>query len=486
MGPVGPTSLGLTRPLPPMASRVEWSNTALAASRRHAFFARGSLPEVKVTVLGLGYIGLPTAAMLALGGHTVSGFDVSPRVRAGLRRGADHVADPEVRALAADAIATGRFTVSDSIEAADAFIICVPTPNAADGRPDLSYVHDATTAIAPLVRPGDLVILESTVPPGTMDRVVVGALRELGISPDDVLLAHCPERVIPGAIVRELKENARIMGGRTPQAARAATDLYASFVKAEMHETDCTTAELVKVIENTFRDVNIALANELALLCEELGIDAWEAIALANKHPRVNILQPGPGVGGHCIPIDPHFLADANPFLTELIQTARRVNARMPNHVVRRIRELVPAEGGAAKIALLGASYKANVDDSRESPTEKIDELLREHGYVTSIYDPIASGFTRPLSQTLDDAVGGADALVLVVDHDVFKSIDPKTVARLMRGRVVVDARNAFDPVVWRSAGLDLHTLGRRSEPKRLPGTAHGEPAMRRVTAGRP
>lgn len=436
---------------------------------------------MKVSVLGLGYIGLPTAAMLALGGHEVSGYDVSPRVRAGLRRGAEHVADLEVRHLAVDALATGRFAVADSIEASDAYIICVPTPNAVDGRPDLTYVHDATAAIAPLLRKGDLVILESTVPPGTMDRVVVGALRERGISPDDMLLAHCPERVIPGAIVRELRENSRIIGGRTPEAARAAKDLYASFVRADMFETDCTTAELVKVIENTFRDVNIALANELALLCEELGIDAWEAISLANKHPRVNILQPGPGVGGHCIPIDPHFLADANPFLTELIQTARRVNARMPNHVVRRIRELVPKAEGT-KIALLGASYKANVDDSRESPTERIDELLREHGYETAIYDPVASGFRRPLAPTLESALDGADALVLVVDHDVFRPIDPAAAAKSMRGRTVIDARNLFDPARWERAGFQLHTLGRRTDAKQRPAQAGERPKP--VTAG--
>ena len=353
---------------------------------------------MKVTVLGLGYIGLPTSAMLAIGGHDVSGYDVVPKLREALRRGADNVGETEVRQLVGEAMSTGRLRIADVVEPADAFIICVPTPNAPDGRPNLSFVHDATLAFAPLLKRGDLVILESTVPPGTVERVVVGALREAGVDPDDVLLAHCPERVIPGAIVRELRGNSRIIGGRTAQAAQSARRLYESFVDAEMYETDCLTAELVKVIENTFRDVNIALANELALLCEELGVDAWEAIALANKHPRVNILNPGPGVGGHCIPIDPHFLADANPFSTELIQTARRVNARMPNHVVRRIRELLPPLPGGRKIALLGASYKANVDDSRESPTEKIDELLREHGYVTSIYDPVASGFSRPLS----------------------------------------------------------------------------------------
>jgi len=425
---------------------------------------------VKVTVLGLGYIGLPTAAMLALGGNDVSGFDVNPKVREALRGGADNVGEAEVKRLVLDAIETSRLRIADRIEPADAFIICVPTPNAADGRPNLSYVHDATKAIAGSLAPGNLVILESTVPPGTVERVVVTALREAGVDPDAVLLAHCPERVIPGAIVRELKSNSRIIGGRTPQAAKRAHELYASFVEAEMFATDCTTAELVKVIENTFRDVNIALANELALLCEELDVDAWEAIALANKHPRVNILNPGPGVGGHCIPIDPHFLADANPFLTELIQTARRVNARMPNHVARRIRELVPPKPGR-KIALLGASYKANVDDSRESPTERIDELLREHGYATAIYDPVASGFSRPLCATLDDALRDADALVLVVDHDAFKSIDPAAAARVMRGRIAVDARNVLGADEWAAAGFDLHTLGRKAHAKPpLPG----------------
>jgi UDP-N-acetyl-D-mannosaminuronic acid dehydrogenase len=421
---------------------------------------------VKVTVLGLGYIGLPTAAMLSLGGHDVSGFDVNPKVREALRSGAENVGEAEVKRLVVDALATGRFRVADTIEPADAFIICVPTPNQADGRPNLSYVHAASLAIAPLLKKGDLVVLESTVPPGTVDRVVGGALREAGVLLDDVLLAHCPERVIPGAIVRELKGNSRIIGGKTPEAAQRASELYASFVDADMFTTDCTTAELVKVIENTFRDVNIALANELALLCEELGVDAWEAISLANKHPRVNILNPGPGVGGHCIPIDPHFLADANPFLTELIQTARRVNARMPNHVVRRIRSLVPGPPHERKIALLGASYKANVDDSRESPTEKIDELLREHGYATSIYDPVASGFSRPLAHSLEEALGGADAVVLVVDHDAFRSIDPVAAAKLMRGRIAVDSRNAFHQTAWQAAGFEVFTLGRRGADK--------------------
>jgi UDP-N-acetyl-D-mannosaminuronic acid dehydrogenase len=399
--------------------------------------------------------------MLALGGHEVSGFDVNVRLRESLRSGGDHIGETEVRELVRSALLGGRLVIADVLEPADSYIICVPTPNAPDGRPDLKFVHQASTSIASLIKSGDLVILESTVPPGTVERVVASALRDAGVDLDEVHLAHCPERVIPGAIVRELKYNSRIVGGRRPEDAQAARALYESFVEAEIAITDSTTAELVKVVENTFRDVNIALANELALLCEELHVDVWEAIRLANMHPRVNILNPGPGVGGHCIPIDPHFLADANPFLTELIQTARRVNARMPNHVVRRVREMVAAPPEESKIALLGASYKANVDDSRESPTEKIDELLRELGYATSIYDPVASGFSRPLSKTLEETLDGADALVLVVDHDAFRGLNPALAAKHMRGRSVIDARNFLPETAWAEFGFRVRVLGK-------------------------
>ena len=428
---------------------------------------------MKVTVLGLGYIGLPTASMMAVAGHRVFGYDVNPNLRATLRAGASHIAETEVRELIAQALASDRLSIVDELEPADAYIICVPTPNAADGRPDLTYVQAATKAIAPLLRGGELVILESTVPPGTMDRTVVPALRAAGIDPDSIFLAHCPERVIPGAIVRELKENSRIIGGRRPEDARRAKALYGSFVDAELFETDTTTAELVKVVENTFRDVNIALANELAVLCEDLEVDAWEVIRLANKHPRVDILSPGPGVGGHCIPIDPQFLADAHPFATELIQTARRVNARMPNHIVRRVRDHVPS-GQRRKIALLGASYKADVDDSRESPSEKLVALFEEHDYETAVFDPIARGFTHGLYPTLEAAVDGADAVVLVVGHRVFKNIDPAAIAPLMRGRLLVDARNFFDAAVWSAAGFTVETLGDGRNRTKQMLAAHG------------
>jgi UDP-N-acetyl-D-mannosaminuronic acid dehydrogenase len=227
--------------------------------------------------------------------------------------------------------------------------------------------------------------------------------------------------------------------------------------------TTTNVAEFVKIVENTYRDVNIAFANELSIFAEELGIDVWETIALANAHPRVDILSPGPGVGGHCIPVDPHFLSDVNPFVTELIQAARRVNERMPNRIVLRLAQLVGPPAGQ-KIALLGASYKADVDDGRESPTLRIDALLRERGYTTAIFDPIVRAFPRPLCDTLREAVEDADAVVLVTAHQIFSRIAPGTVSRLMRTRRLIDTRNFFDTVDWCKAGFECYTLGRPTE----------------------
>ena len=416
---------------------------------------------MKVCVQGLGYIGLPTAAMLALGGHEVVGYDVDARVLDALRDGAHQVKEASVRELVLDALRGGRLTLSATLPAdAEAYVICVPTPTI-DHKPDLSYVQAATRDVAPLLRPGTIVILESTVPPGTMDRVVVPALRGAGVDPDSVAIAHCPERVIPGAIVRELRENDRVIGGRKPGDAEAARELYASFCQGQIFLTDNVTAELSKVVENTYRDVNIAFANELALLSEELAVDAYEVIALANRHPRVNILQPGPGVGGHCIPVDPHFLSNANPFVTELIQTSRRINERMPHVVVRRIVEFVPVADGA-RIAILGAAYKANVDDTRESPTERVEELLHERGYATTVFDPVADRYVRPMAASLEEAVRDCDAIVLMVGHDAFAALDPAALAPLCRQRFVIDTRNALDRGAWTQAGFDVYTLGRK------------------------
>jgi UDP-N-acetyl-D-mannosaminuronic acid dehydrogenase len=414
---------------------------------------------MKVCVIGLGYIGLPTAAMLAFGGHEVVGYDIDSKLIDALASASFTIKEDAVHSLVAATLRIGILSPSTSIPAdADAYIICVPTPTI-NHRPNLSHVGAAARAVASVLAPGNLLVLESTVPPNTMDRVVVGALRDAGVDPDSVAIAHCPERVIPGDIVRELRTNARVVGGRKPGDAECARGLYASFAEGPIYLTDMITAELVKVIENTYRDVNIAFANELALLSEELGVDAQEAITLANRHPRVDILRPGPGVGGHCIPVDPHFLSNANPFVTELIQTSRRVNERMPHVVARRVVQFVPPHAGTV-IAILGAAYKANADDTRESPTTRLEELLHEQGYATRIFDPIATNYERPLFESLADACAGAHGLVLMVDHEAFRSIDPAVVGSYMKSRILIDTKAFYDERRWENAGFVVYTLG--------------------------
>jgi UDP-N-acetyl-D-mannosaminuronic acid dehydrogenase len=415
---------------------------------------------MNVVVLGLGYIGLPTAAMLAHAGHRVVGYDVDERLLESIRAGCGHVAELEVRRLTRSALENGELRVTDALpESADAYIICVPTPTV--GRePDLHYVEMATASVAARIKDGNLIVLESTVPPGTVENIVVRELEIAGISPDRVHIAHCPERVIPGSIVHELRHNARVVGGRRPIDAEVARDLYASFCAGEICTTDCLTAELVKVVENTFRDVNLAFANELALLSEALGVDAWEVIRLANKHPRVHVLNPGPGVGGHCIPVDPHFLSNANPFITELIQTARRVNERMPHAVARMVDQMLLPSRGPATIALLGAAYKADVDDTRESPTYAVLRLLLDRRHDVRVYDPLAREFDEVLAPTVEEAMRGADATILMTDHRVFREIDPHAVAPVVRRKILIDTRAFLDRDAWNAAGFAVRTLG--------------------------
>lgn len=415
--------------------------------------------DVRIAVIGLGYIGLPTAAVLAQSGHDVYGYDANPQIRQTLRAGPISVGEPLVRQAVQDALDTGQLHVVDSVPKAQAYILCLPTPTH-EGTPDLSYVEAAAAEMAAEAEPGAILVLESTVPPGTTERILKCALAGEGKAIDDFHVAHCPERVIPGAIMQELRTNARVVGGRTADDAAIVRNLYASFCEGDIAVTSTSVAEFIKVVENTFRDVNIAFANELAIVAEELGIDVWESIALANKHPRVNILSPGPGVGGHCIPVDPHFLSDANPFATELIQSARRVNERMPHRIVRRVAELVdPAQG--RKIALLGAAYKADIDDARESPTVRIDALLRDRGYATAIYDPLVTTFGRPLCRSLEEAAAGADALVLVTAHTAFRSLRPAAIAAVMRTPRLVDTRRFFETEEWERNGFECYVLGR-------------------------
>jgi UDP-N-acetyl-D-mannosaminuronic acid dehydrogenase len=415
-----------------------------------------------ICLLGLGYIGLPTGSMFALAGNDVIGVDPSPRVQSALRSGLASIDEPELQTLVTAAIKSGRLRVQTRPEPADAFIIAVPTPfDPTTNQADLHFVEQAARDILPFVRRGNLVVLESTVPPGTTRDVLAPILAESGLLPGrDMCLAHCPERVLPGRILVELEQNDRLAGGLTPGCAAKAAELYSAFVKGAIMRTNATTAEMVKVMENTFRDVNVALANEFALVAERIGVDVWEAIRLANHHPRVNILRPGPGVGGHCVAVDPWFLVAAAPDQARLSRAARDVNDAMPEHVLARLATLAAPPG---PIALLGVTYKAEVDDIRESPARRVAELAVERGYDVRLCDPHVKadtpGLPAPL-MPLEQAIRDAQAIVLLVDHRAFQDLDLDLVAALVGQRRVLDARNALDRPAWQAHGFEVSVLG--------------------------
>jgi UDP-N-acetyl-D-mannosaminuronic acid dehydrogenase len=422
-------------------------------------------PDLKmhtICLLGLGYIGLPTGSIFALAGKHVIGVDPSPRVQTALRSGLASLDEPELQTLVTAAINSGRLRVQTRPEPADAFIIAVPTPlDPATNRADLRFVEQAARDIVPFLRRGNLVVLESTVPPGTTRDVLAPILAESGLVPGrDICVAHCPERVLPGRILVELEQNDRLAGGLTPTCADVAAELYSAFVKGSIMRTDATTAEMVKVMENTFRDVNVALANEFALIAERIGVDVWEAIRLANHHPRVSVLRPGPGVGGHCIAVDPWFLVDAAPEESRLIRTARSVNDAMPEHVVARLAALVSPP---APVALLGITYKAEVDDIRESPAVRVAELVAERGFMVRLCDPHVKPKTPGLPAPLlpvEQALRDAEAIVLLVDHRAFGELDVDLAAALVASKRILDARNALDRAAWQARGFEVSVLG--------------------------
>lgn len=415
----------------------------------------------KVCVLGLGYIGLPTASVLAANGFEVLGVDVSPAVVDTVNRGDIHIEEPGLHTLVQAAIGSGRLRASLTPEPADVFIIAVPTPLTDARTADMGFVARAAECIVPCLEEGALVILESTSPPGTCRDLLKPILERNGLRVGSgISLAHCPERVLPGRILVELIENDRIIGGYDPASAERARALYARFVGGKIFLTDATTAEMVKVLENTYRDVNIALANETALLCEKLDIDFWEAARLASRHPRVQVLNAGPGVGGHCISVDPWFLVEKFPEDARLVRLARERNDDMPHHVMHRTWQLV-ADVPGPEIAALGLAYKANVDDCRESPALRVVELLCADGMHPRVCDPHVRGGAFPFSVgDIETCLEGADCALLLTDHDEFKRIDPKDAARRMRTRILFDTRNALDHAAWREAGFKVAVLG--------------------------
>jgi UDP-N-acetyl-D-mannosaminuronic acid dehydrogenase len=416
-------------------------------------------------VLGLGYIGLPTASTFATHGLRVIGVDVDRRVVDVLRNGEVHIFEPGLRTLVQAAVHSGNLVLSEVPEVADAFVIAVPTPLSKDNgkQADLSYVIAASESVVPHLRPGNLVVLESTSPPRTTVDLVTPILERSGLKAGvDFHLAYTPERVLPGQILRELIENARVIGGIDLASAEAGRDLYAKFVRGEILLTDATTAEMVKLMENTYRDINIAVANEFARVADRLGVDIWEAIELANRHPRIDILRPGPGVGGHCVSIDPWFLVQAASDLTPITQQARKTNDDQPAYVVDLVTNALGGLSGR-RIAALGLAYKADVDDLRESPAIEIARLLASKGAAVRTYEPFDpdSVVTNAEAATsLELALQDAEAVILLVDHQTFRELDPQEVKEKMSGQVAIDTRGVWERAAWSAAGFDVHVLG--------------------------
>lgn len=404
-----------------------------------------------VGVIGLGYIGLPTATILADHGIRTLGMDVSVRTVNAINRGEVPFVEPGLREVLKRTVEDGKLSASLEVPEADAYILAVPTPFTQSRSPDLSYIEAAARSVAPKLKGGELVVLESTAPPGATEHMQSVLLKErTDLTADDVLVAHCPERVLPGKIMTEMITNDRIVGGITPESAVAASELYRSFCTGELLLTDAKTAEMAKLTENSFRDVNIAFANELSLICHKLEIDVWELIDLANHHPRVNILQPGPGVGGHCIAVDPWFIVDAAPEEATLIRTARETNDAKPEWVMGRIEQALESAGYGATVALFGLAFKPNIDDFRESPSLKIAERLSERVSGTQILavephieklPPSLAGKEHVKLARTDDAIQEAEIIVLLVDHDVFKAVSRTQ----MDDKIVIDCRG-----IWR------------------------------------
>ena len=407
-----------------------------------------------VAVIGLGYIGLPTAAIVARAGCRVNGVDVSQKVVDTINRGEIHIEEVDLDGLVQGVVARGLLTASTEVKPADVFIIAVPTPFDKDHAPDLTYVLNAGRSIAPVLKQGDVVILESTSPVGTTEQLrdMLASERpdlkfpDLTSETPDVSVSYCPERVLPGKILEELAGNDRSIGGITPRCARKALAFYKLFVRGTCVTTDSRSAEMTKLVENAYRDVNIAFANELSIISDKLGLDVWEVIRLANRHPRVNILQPGPGVGGHCIAVDPWFIVHSAPEESPLIRTARGVNDCKIHHVIARADELVKANPGA-KIACLGLAFKANIDDFRESPARLVAATLaRRYGERVSVVEPYAAELPREFEGTgahlidIDSALEDCDLLIVLVDHDVFRVVPLAERA----GKVVYDTRGIW------------------------------------------
>lgn len=408
-----------------------------------------------ISVVGLGYIGLPTAAIIASRGLEVIGLEVNQDTVDTINRGAVHIVEPDLDIIVRSTVTTGNLRATIIPEAADAFIIAVPTPFKDDHKPDLSYIEAVAKKIAPVLKSGNLVILESTSPVGATEKLsswLAAERKDLSFPHQkgehaDILVAHCPERVLPGCVLQELVNNDRIIGGMTPRCAQAALALYKTFVKGKCLITNARTAELCKLTENAYRDVNIAFANELSLICDKLQIDVWELIEFSNRHPRVNILQPGPGVGGHCIAVDPWFIVDSVPEQAQLIRTAREVNDSKPYFVLNKVKQHAE-KFKSPVIACFGLAFKPNIDDLRESPALQIAlQLAKDRVGTLLLVEPNISqlpksfeAFSDSKLTDIETALNCADIILGLVDHDQFKEIPSKK----LNEKIVIDMRGMW------------------------------------------
>ncbi|MFI3230042.1 MAG: nucleotide sugar dehydrogenase [bacterium] len=404
----------------------------------------------KICMIGIGYVGLPTAAMFAYKGHNVIGYDLNQKAVDALNKGKIIIEEPGLLELVEECVNNKKLSASTSCpEDCDVYIIAVPTPINSDKTADMSYVKNATESILPHLKKGNIVILESTSPPRTVEDLMLPILEKSGlVIGEELLVAHSPERILPGNVIEELRTNSRIVGGINEKSSLEVKKVYESIVEAEIFITSSTTAEMCKVMENTFRDVNIALANELAKISEELGVNAFEVIELANKHPRVNILTPGPGVGGHCIALDPWFIVEKSEN-AKIIKQARLINDSMPEFVFNKIKKILNNDFSNKTVSIFGVTYKPNIDDIRESPIIDLLEMLKKEDLNIKICDPHAEEVVKGIANNnnkadIYESIKGSDLLVLGVNHDEFKELDLGKLSELLKGKSILDTRNFF------------------------------------------
>ena len=397
---------------------------------------------MKVCIIGQGYIGLPTAALFTRNHCEVVGVDVNEEIVNNLNKGIVHIEEPGISEIIKNAVKNNVYCASLTPQKADAFIITVPTPYIIENYScDLSYVINACESILPYLEEGNTVIIESTIAPMSTDETIKPIFEKAGFTiGKDLYLAHCPERVLPGKILKELVHNDRIIGGITPECSKKASEVYGQFVEGNIMLTEAKTAELSKCMENTFRDVNIALANELAKICAEIGVNALDVIKMANKHPRVNLHSPGPGVGGHCLAIDPYFIYAKAPETAKIIKLARDTNNSMPDFVCENVKKII----SKGKIAIFGVSYKGNTGDDRESPAYEIIAKLKQDGFDISIHDPHIKNENYV---SFDEATEDADLILILCDHDEFKYLNYNLIAKNMKKAIIFDTKNIINEV---------------------------------------